>query len=168
MEYNWWPIIVAALVPMAMGFIWYNPKVLGKAWMRSAGITDEKMKNGNMAKIFGLSFLLSFMIAFFLPTVVIHQMAFFGLMNDAMMSADPTIKDAATKQIENFQSNFGGLYRTFGHGFLHGLILAIFVVLPVMAVNALFERKSATYIFLNWGYWALSIAIMGGIICQWG
>jgi hypothetical protein len=33
-----------------------------------------------------------------------------------------------------------------------------------MGTNALFERRSWKYIFMNVGYWALSAAIMGGII----
>ncbi|WP_308224826.1 DUF1761 domain-containing protein [Flavobacterium sp. J372] len=37
-----------------------------------------------------------------------------------------------------------------------------------MAINALFERKSAKYVLINAGYFIVSLAIMGGIICQWG
>jgi hypothetical protein len=41
------------------------------------------------------------------------------------------------------------------------------LVLPVIGTNALFERKSGKYIFINWGYWAVSMTLMGGTICQW-
>jgi hypothetical protein len=37
MNINFLAVLVTALVPMVMGFIWYNPKVLGIAWMRAAG-----------------------------------------------------------------------------------------------------------------------------------
>jgi len=40
-------------------------------------------------------------------------------------------------------------------------------VLPVMGVNALFERKGFKYIAINVGFWTVSLALMGGIICQW-
>ena len=60
---NFLYVFLAALVPMILGFIWYNPKVLGKVWMDAAGITEDKMKGGNMAVIFGVSLVLSFLLA---------------------------------------------------------------------------------------------------------
>lgn len=54
---------LAALFPLLFGFIWYNPKILGKAWMDSAGLTEEKMKGANMILIFGLTYLFSFFVA---------------------------------------------------------------------------------------------------------
>lgn len=55
MEYLW--NVVAAIVPMVIGFIWYNPKVFGKAWQKDMGLTDEQVNGGNMPLIFGLSFI---------------------------------------------------------------------------------------------------------------
>ena len=63
MNFNWYIIFIAALIPMIMGFIWYNPKTLGAAWMKAADMTEEKMKGANMAVIFGLSFVFSFLIS---------------------------------------------------------------------------------------------------------
>ncbi|MFN8337892.1 MAG: DUF1761 family protein [Saprospiraceae bacterium] len=37
----------------------------------------------------------------------------------------------------------------------------------MMAVNALFERKSWKYIFLNVGYWGICAMLMGGVISAW-
>jgi hypothetical protein len=34
--------------------------LFGTAWMRAEGLTDEELKKGNMALIFGLTSLLSF------------------------------------------------------------------------------------------------------------
>ena len=76
MQVNFLVILLAGLVPMAMGFIWYNPKTLGNAWMKAAGVTQESMKGANMAVIFGLSFLFSFLIAFEEQFMVIHQFGF--------------------------------------------------------------------------------------------
>ena len=47
-------LLVAAVSALVVGFIWYNPKVFGNAWMKAAGMTDEQVKGGNMAKIFVL------------------------------------------------------------------------------------------------------------------
>jgi len=65
-EINWLSMIIATLIPMIVGFIYYNPKVVGTAWMNSLGITEEHMKNGNMPVIFGVSLVMSFFLSFFL------------------------------------------------------------------------------------------------------
>ena len=59
-------IVLAALIPMLMGFIYYHPKVFGNAWMQSLGLTEEDLKKGNMAVIFGVSLLMSFLLSMFL------------------------------------------------------------------------------------------------------
>ena len=63
---NWLAVIIAALIPMIIGFIYYHKAVFGKAWMSSLGLTDEDLKGGNMAAIFGISLLMSFMMSMFL------------------------------------------------------------------------------------------------------
>jgi hypothetical protein len=40
-------------------------------------------------------------------------------------------------------------------------------LLPIISIIAMFERKSVKYIAINSGYWIVTLAIMGGIICQW-
>ena len=62
---------------------------------------------------------------------------------------------------------FGNMHRSFGHGALHGAIAGIFLVLPLLGINALFERKGFKYILINVGYWTLTLAIMGAIVCGW-
>jgi hypothetical protein len=41
----------------------------------------------------------------------------------------------------------------------------LLLVLPVMGTNALFEGKGFKYIAINCGYWTITLALMGGIIC---
>ncbi len=64
---NFIAVLVAAIVPLIVGFIWYNPKVFGTAWMRSIGVNNpDEMKAGpNMALVFGLSLLFSYRFLFF-------------------------------------------------------------------------------------------------------
>jgi hypothetical protein len=61
---NWPAIIVATLAGFLIGGLWYSPVLFAKAWMRESGVTDEKMKTGSMAKIFGFAFLWTFVMAF--------------------------------------------------------------------------------------------------------
>ncbi|MBT8267941.1 MAG: DUF1761 domain-containing protein [Flavobacteriaceae bacterium] len=63
---NWLSMVIATLTPLVVGFIYYNKNVFGKAWLISLGKTEEDLKQGNKALIFGLSIVLSFLLAFFL------------------------------------------------------------------------------------------------------
>lgn len=67
---NWLAILLAALVPMIVGFIYYHKNVFGKAWMSSLGITEEDTRKGNMPIMFGVSLLMSFLISMFLLVYV--------------------------------------------------------------------------------------------------
>jgi hypothetical protein len=60
---NIWAVLVAALSSLVVGFIWYSPALFEKAWKRESGVTDETIKNSNILKIFGLTYILSFIIA---------------------------------------------------------------------------------------------------------
>jgi hypothetical protein len=63
---NWLSLILAAFVPMIMGFIYYHKSLFGQVWMDSIGMTEEKAQEANMPVVFGVSFVMSFLIAFFL------------------------------------------------------------------------------------------------------
>jgi hypothetical protein len=63
-QLNVWAVLVSALSTFLIGGLWYSPAVFGKAWMTENGFTEENMKNGNMIKIFGLTFFLSLIAAF--------------------------------------------------------------------------------------------------------
>ena len=62
-ELNYWAILVSALSTFLIGGLWYSPAVFGKRWMRENGFTEESLKGGNMAKIFGLAFFLALIAA---------------------------------------------------------------------------------------------------------
>lgn len=61
--FNIWAVLVAALSTFLIGGLWYSPALFGKAWMRENGFTEESLKGGNMAKIFGLAFFLGVIAA---------------------------------------------------------------------------------------------------------
>ncbi|MBI1266325.1 MAG: DUF1761 family protein [Cryomorphaceae bacterium] len=163
---NMLAVLIAAFVPLLIGMIWYNPKVFGNAWMRVADVNEEKLKQGNMAVIFIVTFVFSFFLAFIMFPIVVHQAALFSL-----FAGEPGIMEgsgAAFEQLNGLMEQFGSSFRTFKHGVLHGVIEALFFVMPVIGINALFERRGFKYIFIHVGYWILTLALMGGILCQWG
>lgn len=160
------PVLAAALVPMIVGFIWYNPKVLGGIWMEASGMTEEKAKGANMPLIFGVSFLLSVFLIASVTTTVIHQTHLFSILADEPGFKDKDPNSAAYQAFTAFITAYGDNFRTFKHGMLHGFFAGIFFVLPVLGTNALFERKGLKYILVNVGYWAVTLMLMGGILCQ--
>ena len=164
MEINFFAILVATIIPTITGFIWYNPSVLGKAWMEASGLTEEKIWEANMLVIFGVSFLLAFMLAYFAQILSIHQFSLFSLLiNEPGMKENPITNADFLMMIEKYGSNF----RTFHHGIVHGIFSSLFFVLPVLGTNSLFERKGFKYILINVGYWTLTLALMCGVVCGW-
>jgi hypothetical protein len=139
--------VLSALIPLIIGFIWYNPKVLGTVWMKECGYTEEYLKeNFNPMKTFGLATLFAVMIAFFMNGIVIHQAAL-----DSLLSDEKKLTPELLASLKSVKEGSAGLYRSFGHGVLHGVISAIFLALPIVGTIALFERRSAKYIFIHVG-----------------
>ena len=161
MEFNLLAVLVAALSSFLVGFIWYNPKVFGTIWMKEAGLTQEQLEKGNMLKIFGLTFVYSFMFAFMMPTLVIHQMGAIS------MVGGPTLVETAKPSYLAFMADYGDAFRSFKHGALHGLISGIFLATPIIATNGLFEHRTWKHILIQAGYWIVTMTIMGSIICGW-
>jgi len=156
-------LALAAILPLVVGFVWYNPKVFGNAWMRETGMTEEKAKNANMLLTFGLTYVLSLLMASLIGMLSIHQNGFWQtLMNyPEVMSQGTELNTYAN----DFMKRFGNEFRTFKHGALHGALAAFMFAFPVITVNALFEMRSWKYILINAGYWLISCTLMGGIVC---
>ena len=62
-EVNWLAVALCAISSLLLGGIWYSPMLFAKAWQQAAGLSDDELKAGNMGKIFGLTFVLSFIAA---------------------------------------------------------------------------------------------------------
>ena len=164
METNYLFIALAALVPLVMGFVWYGPMLFQKAWMKQMGFTEESMKGQKMGLIFFLCYVFSFILAFFLQFIVIHQT---GVFSSLLESGATELTGDTLTYYEDFMAKYGSNYRTFKHGVLHGVIAGVMMVLPVLATQAMFEKKTVKYVAINAGYWIATIALMGGIVCQW-
>ncbi len=161
MEMNIIALIGAAIIPLLVGAVYYGP-LFGKSWMNVNGFTEEDLKGGNMALIFGLSLLFSFMIALSLSTIVIHQMGFMQILQPLADAGNNEAKET----FESLIANYGDVHRTWGHGALHGAFVSMLFAFPLIAINALFERRGWKYIGIHTGYWLITLSIMGAIICQ--
>ena len=161
MPANFYMLFVAALIPLVIGAIYYHPKVLGKAWMKTNGFENSDLEGGNMPLIFGLTFLFSVLMAFTLSSIVIHQAAVLSMfMPEAMVLGS---EDQVA--YNDLMVLYGDRFRTFGHGAIHGTMLTLFFVFPLIAINALFERRGWKYIFIHSGFWLINLILMGGLLC---
>lgn len=164
LDINYFAFVIAAFVPMLIGFIWYGP-LFGKTWMLQMGFTKETLAGTNMIKVLLICYVLSFLIAFALMPMTVHQM---GMYSTLAGEPDFTNQASATYlYYEDFMSNYGDRFRTFKHGAFHGIIYGFFLSMPILTIQALFEKKSLKYILINAGYWLLTLAIMAGIVCKW-
>ena len=164
MEPKFWMVLVTGIIPLIVGALWYGPLLFEKAWMKASNMTEEKVKSGNMAVIFGLTYVLAVMLSLMISQIAIHQSAIFGLFATA-----PEFKDATSEMsvmVNDLMAKYGDRHRSFGHGAVHGIFATVLFVLPVIGINGLFERKGWKYIFIHVGYWLVSLMLIGGVLCQ--
>ena len=128
-----------------------------KAKIQETGI-KEPLK-GYISLITGLAVVYLFFIAFMMQFMVIHEFGAFGMINGAEESALPSYKA--------FMDDYAGKFRTFSHGALHGTMIGLLFVFPLIGISGLFERKSWKYILIHSGYWIICLAIIGAIVCGW-
>jgi hypothetical protein len=157
-------LLATALIPLLIGFIWYNPKVFGSFWMRVAGITEEKLKTGNFALILIMTYVLGFLMSAIMMSMVIHQTHLYSIFADTVGVDDPAT--AAGKYFADLMATYGNNFRTFKHGAFHGVLTGLLFVTPIVSINAMFERRGFKYIMVNAGFWIVTLALMGGTICQ--
>ena len=165
MQINAWIIPLVAFVPMIVGMLWYGP-LFGKAWQKETGLTDEDLKKGNMVLTMGLAYLFSCFLAFGLMSICNHEI---GVMQ--FFASEPGFGEAegaGQKAFESVLKMTTHSHIGFGHGVLHGVIAGITMALPVLATNSMFEKRTWKNIWINVGYWILTVALMGGIVGAFG
>lgn len=70
-------VLVAAIVSMVIGSLWYSPLLFGNIWMRLSGITIsdvDKAKQRGMGKTYVIGFIGSLVMSY----VLAHSIAFAG------------------------------------------------------------------------------------------
>jgi hypothetical protein len=159
--------LAAALVPLVVGAIWYNPMIFGKILMKANGVTNkEKMSAAKMAIVFVLTYIGSyFIVTRALGSIVIHQRGLFG-----MLANQPDLHTQGTdlyNTVQGLMTKYGTNFRTFKHGALHGSFTGLFLVFPVLGIIALYEPKPIAWVAIHTIYWIICLAIMGGIICAY-
>ena len=155
-------LALSAFIPLVIGFIWYNDMVFGKAWLAARLLTEER--EGNLPVTLISSYILSLMLAFGLQFAVIHQFHIFSILINEPGIATPG--SPMNNFYVDFMTKYGHNFRTFKHGAFHGVLVGIFMALPVAGINALHEGRGIKYLLINGGFWILSLALMGAVICH--
>lgn len=65
-------ILIAGVVNMAIGFVWYSKALFGKPWMKELGRTEAQIKESSkkMGPFYGVMAVASFVMAFVLANVL--------------------------------------------------------------------------------------------------
>jgi Protein of unknown function (DUF1761) len=137
---NWFAVLAAGISAFVLGGIWYSPALFGNAWMKENNLSIEKIKQGNMLKIYGIAFILSLIMA----------------ANLAMFLADPpsTCPEGC------------GIKTDLAWGATAGFLAGLWVFCAV-AMHGLFEHKSWRLICINGLYSVVGLILMGAIIGLW-
>lgn len=162
MELKFWLCLITALLPVLTGFVWYHPRVFGNRWMKEAGIDPAAGANFNFLLVTGLTYFFGLLLSVGLLSNVIHQMHLYSV-----LASTPGFGEegsATMNLINDFMAEHGNNFRTFKHGVLHGTIAGVFIILPGMAVNALYESRSWRYTAISAGFWILNAALIGGVL----
>ncbi len=136
---NYWAVLVAAVVNMVVGFLWYGP-LFGKTWLKLVGIPhDEAVK---MASSKGMSkrYFIAFVGAFLIALTLDHWIIFAGA-------------------YLNISGAWTGLNAAFW------IWLGFFA--PVTATAWLWEGKPAKLWCFNASYYLVVLGIMGAILAAW-
>lgn len=69
---NYWAVIVAAIVNIVLGFIWYGP-LLGKPWMKLSGINVDTKPS---SKVMTMNMIIMIIGSFLMAWVLDHALIF--------------------------------------------------------------------------------------------
>lgn len=70
-EINLWAVLVAGVVSMAIGAVWYN--VFSKQWLKGVGLTEKQVTEGSK-----LPYLITFLAELLIAYVIAHVFFYYG------------------------------------------------------------------------------------------
>lgn len=135
---NYLAVILAAIISMVLGFLWYGP-LFGKKWIALMGWSPEAMavaKAKGMTKSYVLMTISSLVMAYVLYYVVAYSGAF---VNTSGVSV----------------------------GLSSGFWIWLGFIAPVTMGSVLWEGRSWALWVLNAGYYLVSLLLMGAVLAAW-
>ncbi len=71
-------VIVAAIIPMVIGMVWYSPALFATKFMALVGKTHEELTKGGVGKAYALSFVSALVMSYVLAHVEMYGSAATG------------------------------------------------------------------------------------------
>ncbi len=138
---NWWAVIVAAVVSMVIGSIWFGP-LFGKKWMEVMGmqnVSEEEKKK--MMKSTGMLYAVQFILSLLTLYILAHYIA-------------------------GWQPKPGAW-----GGIINALWIWLGFIMPTLAGNAMWSGKSKklawNMFWINTGYNFILYIVFGAILGGW-
>ena len=161
-QVNFYILFITALFPIILGAIYYNPKVLGRAWISAAGITQQQVSEGNMVRTLLLSYLFGLFLSYILFLFVVHQTGMFQL----FLHDESLVKEGSEihTMVTEFMTKYGDKHRTFGHGVIHGVEVCLLMGFAMIGISTLHERRPMKYMWIHLLFWVICGGLMGGVL----
>ncbi len=70
------PVIVAGVLNMIIGALWYSPYVIGKLWMRAMGKTEEELRQGFSPTSMAMTYIVNTVASLVFAYVLAHLIKF--------------------------------------------------------------------------------------------
>ena len=69
-DINLLAVLIAAVLNMVIGMLWYSPYLFGKMWLSAIGKTQEEIKQGSSGPIYMINTIASLVIAYVLAHII--------------------------------------------------------------------------------------------------
>lgn len=161
--FNFYILPISALVPLIIGYIWYQPNVFGNKLATTTGATIESIQLPKSIGKIALIYLFSLLLSYIMTLVSVHQIGVFQLF---FMDASFADTSSEFRTFTNdFLAKYGTRHKTFGHGMVHGAEASFFFSLAILGISALLTGKSLKSIWVHVGFWVVCCSLMAGINC---
>lgn len=141
-DVNLFAVLVAGIVPMIIGALWYGP-LFGKRWLAMMEMTAEEVQEGfNPVRTYGVSLLLALLTAYILAQL---------------------IAQVAPVDVSSMEGAGGSAMV----GVHVGLMALIAFVAPVAHQSVTFEKRKAGLAWLNVGYNGVALIGQALVIAIW-
>jgi hypothetical protein len=137
MGINLWPVLVAAVATMVVGFVWYSPLLFARPWTVLMGYDlNDKAKMDEMRKGAGKTYALAF-VASLVSAFVLAKFIDITTVNSAV------------------------------YGMKVGFAMWLGFVTTVQLTGVLFAKQPTKLYLINTGYQLVCYLAMGAILAVW-
>ena len=141
-DVNLLAVLVAGIVPMIVGALWYGP-LFGKRWLAMMEMSAEEIQEGfNPVKVHGVGLLLSLLTAYILAQL---------------------IAGIAPADVSSMEGGGGSAMV----GVHVGLMALVAFVLPAAHQSVAFEKRRAGLAWLNVAYNGVALVAQAALIALW-